>query len=592
MTNERYSIEITALDKCFLSKKNTKIQALNNVSFKIPKGCITALVGADGAGKTTLLRIICGLLRPDQGDIKVIGLDVNKQASLIQSSIAYMPQRFGLYEDLTVAENLALYADLHNVPPHIREQRFTLLLTMTNLINFTDRAAGKLSGGMKQKLGLACTLVRSPELLLLDEPSVGVDPLSRLELWQIIVQLIEHDQLTVLLSTTYMDEAERCDHVAILHEGTLIAQANPQTIAHYAKGATFYLETKENESIKQLQTDLYQQSVTVNAVPEQGKIRLVIKKPEDLHKLKNCLNNRIYHPIAPTLEDGFLVLLSQQPNTINHLSTPPSIKPNHPFSKSVIKVNHLTRKFGNFTAVDNVSFSIQQGEIFGLLGPNGAGKTTTFRMLCGLIPATSGELEVIGVNLRNAPAQVRKRIGYVAQKFSLYENLTVKENLTFFGKTYGLTHKKLKERIEQVCHDFSLTKYLNLPTKQLVGGYQRRLSMAVGLLHEPDILFLDEPTSGSDPITRREFWRKIIALASTGITIIITTHFMEEAEYCDRILIQDAGKLLAIGTPEQVRYQADPNANKKLTMEQAFINIIQQQRYQQSTLNEQSTRSK
>ncbi|AZS50110.1 ABC transporter ATP-binding protein [Entomomonas moraniae] len=588
MTNERYSIEITALNKCFSSKKNTKIQALNNVSLQIPEGCITALVGADGAGKTTLLRIICGLLHSDQGDIKVIGLDVNKHTSMIQSRIAYMPQRFGLYEDLTVGENLELYADLHNVPPEIREQRFKLLLTMTNLLNFTDRAAGKLSGGMKQKLGLACTLVRSPRLLLLDEPSVGVDPLSRLELWQIIEQLIEHDQLTVLLSTTYMDEAERCNHVAILHEGSLIAQANPQTIANYAKGTTFYLETRENESIRQLQTDLYKQSITVNAVPEQGKIRLVIKKPEYIQKLQYCLLNRTYYPIAPTLEDGFLVLLSQQQNTINVLSNSNPIKPHHPFNKEVIKVNHLIRKFGNFTAVDDISFSIQQGEIFGLLGPNGAGKTTTFRMLCGLIPATSGELEVIGVNLRNAPAQVRKRIGYVAQKFSLYENLTVKENLTFFGKTYGLTNKKLKERIELVCHEFSLTKYLYLPTKQLVGGYQRRLSMAVGLLHEPDILFLDEPTSGSDPITRREFWRKIIALASTGITIIITTHFMEEAEYCDRILIQDAGKLLALGTPNQVRYEANPNAKEKLSMEQAFINIIKRQRHQQSILNEQS----
>lgn len=586
MTKERYSIEITALNKCFSPKKHTKIQALNNVSLQIPEGCITALVGADGAGKTTLLRIICSLLRADQGNIKVIGLEINKHASMIQSSIAYMPQRFGLYEDLTVAENLALYADLHNVPPEIREQRFKLLLTMTNLLNFTDRAAGKLSGGMKQKLGLACTLVRSPKLLLLDEPSVGVDPLSRLELWQIIVQLIKHDQLTVLLSTTYMDEAERCDHVAILHEGSLIAQANPQTIANYAKGTTFYLETRVNENIRQLQTELYKQSITVNAVPEQGKIRLVIKKPEHIHKLEHCLLNRIYHPIAPTLEDGFLVLLSQQQNTTDNLSSSNPIKPNHPFNKEVIKVNHLTRKFGNFTAVDNISFSIQQGEIFGLLGPNGAGKTTTFRMLCGLIPATSGELEVIGVNLRNAPAQVRKRIGYVAQKFSLYENLTVKENLIFFGKTYGLTNKKLKERIELVCHEFSLTKYLNLPTKQLVGGYQRRLSMAVGLLHEPDILFLDEPTSGSDPITRREFWRKIIELASTGITIIITTHFMEEAEYCDRILIQDAGKLLALGTPNQVRYQANPNAKEKLSMEQAFINIIKRQRHQQGTLNE------
>lgn len=580
MIDNEYIIEIEALNKSFSSKHHPSIKALDHISLQIPRGGITAIVGADGAGKTTLLRVICGLLHADQGSVKVLGLDINQHAQTIQSAIAYMPQRFGLYEDLTVMENLTLYADLHNVPQKIRQERFNLLLAITDLASFTHRAAGKLSGGMKQKLGLACTLVRSPELLLLDEPSVGVDPLSRLELWQIIMQLIKREQLTVLLSTTYMDEAERCNHVSILHNGRLIAQASPQNIANYAKEATFYLNTKPNESLRQLQTILYAQTFTVNAVPEKGRIRLVIKHADDITQLYDCLDNRVYQTIPPTLEDGFLVLLKQQQNEISNLPISNLKTKNTQSTGEIIKVNNLIRKFGTFTAVDNVSFSIHQGEIFGLLGPNGAGKTTTFRMLCGLIPATSGELEVVGVNLRNAPAKVRKRIGYVAQKFSLYGNLTVKENLTFFGKTYGLRGQKLKGRIDQVCYEFSLTKYIDLPARQLVGGFQRRLSMAVGLLHEPDILFLDEPTSGSDPITRREFWQKIITLASTGITIIITTHFMEEAEYCDRILIQDSGKLLALGTPNQVRQQATTNAGTVLSMEQAFINIIKQQRRQ------------
>lgn len=580
MNNSDYAIAVQGLSKIFTPNKEQRITALDQVSLAIPYGSISALVGADGAGKTTLIRIACGLLNADQGNVHVLGLDVKTQAQTIQSRISYMPQRFGLYEDLTIQENLTLYADLHHVPQQERHQRFDKLLAMTDLSRFTKRLAGKLSGGMKQKLGLACTLVRSPELLILDEPSVGVDPLSRLELWQIIEQLVNDEQLTVLLSTTYMDEAARCAMVYILHEGKLLAQDTPHNISQYAEQNTYLVNPVPQQPARLLQAKLYDQQHTVDAVPQAGKVRLVLKNNTPITA---AVNNENYQAICPSLEDGFMVLLNKQ----HHIEKKtPSTTLNTPISNNhdtVISVHNLRRTFGDFVAVDKTSFDIQRGEIFGLLGPNGAGKTTTFRMLCGLLPASEGELEVAGVNLRQARASARKKIGYVAQKFSLYGSLTVKENLTFFGRAYGLTGKTLAKRIEAVTQEFSLATYSKSVCSQLPGGFKQRLSMATGLLHEPDILFLDEPTSGSDPIARREFWRRITALAETGTTIIITTHFMEEAEYCDRILIQDAGQVLALGTPEQVRQQANKNASEQLSMEQAFIEIVQQRR-QQNTL--------
>lgn len=579
MNNNSYAIVVEEASKVFTPKKAKPVVALDNISLNIPYGSISALVGADGAGKTTLLRMVCGLLTLEQGSISVLGLDVKQHAHSIQSRISYMPQRFGLYEDLTVQENLDLYADLHNVPQDERIQRFSKLLTMTDLARFTGRLAGKLSGGMKQKLGLACTLVRAPELLILDEPSVGVDPLSRLELWEIIEQLVKDEQLTVLLSTTYMDEAQRCARVFILHEGKLLVQDTPTNIAKYANNNSYLITPRADESVRLLQALFYDLAVTVDAVPEAGKVRLVLTQQQDFAQIKPLLGDRAYQAIAPSLEDGFMLLLKQQATDKQSFRYPSiTSQKNISQNKEVIKVHNLRRLFGDFVAVDKTSFSIGQGEIFGLLGPNGAGKTTTFRMLCGLLPASEGELEVAGVDLRTAAASARKRIGYVAQKFSLYGHLTVKENLIFFGRAYGLKNKKLQQRISDVCKEFSLEKYFTVSTAQLPGGFKQRLSMATGLLHEPEILFLDEPTSGSDPIARREFWRRITALAIEGTTIIVTTHFMEEAEYCDRILIQDAGKVLAFGTPSEVRAQAKSGGLTPLSMEQAFIEIVQQQR--------------
>ncbi|QJP09608.1 ATP-binding cassette domain-containing protein [Pseudomonas multiresinivorans] len=578
-------IRAEGLAKHFLVKESGKtVQALKDISLDIPRGQLTALVGPDGAGKTTFLRLVAGLLQANAGTLTVLDLDVHTHPQQVQDRISYMPQRFGLYEDLSVQENLDLYADLHGVPHKERQERYQRLLEMTDLARFTDRPAGKLSGGMKQKLGLACTLVRSPDLLLLDEPTVGVDPLSRRELWEIIQQLIEQEQLSVLVSTSYMDEAERCAEVFLLHQGQLMAKGDPASIREHADNLCFIATPPPDEPARTLQARLLDDHQNiVDAVPQSGEVRFIRQPDADQGKLDQLLDGAPVRQVDARLEDGFMFLLRARSDAeqVDMESLKAGTRrhgESHADSdETVIEVKDLVRKFGDFTAVASTSFSVHRGEIFGLLGPNGAGKTTTFRMLCGLLPATSGTLQVAGVNLRNARAQARRKVGYVSQKFSLYGNLSVAENLRFFGGAYGLGGKQLKQRMEEVSHQFDLAGQEDSPSGQLPGGFKQRLAMAVGLLHEPEILFLDEPTSGADPLARRGFWQRITALAASGTTIIITTHFMEEAEYCDRIVIQDAGKLLAMGTPREVREQAGGQGST-LNMEQAFIEIVESNR--------------
>ncbi|XPG48539.1 ATP-binding cassette domain-containing protein [Variovorax sp. KK3] len=556
------------------------VQALADVSLRIPAGTLSALVGPDGSGKTTLLRLAAGLMRADSGSLQVLGIDVAADPQAVQDRISYMPQRFGLYEDLSVQENLDLYADLHGVAKDVRRERYARLMEMTDLGRFTARPAGKLSGGMKQKLGLACTLVRSPQLLLLDEPTVGVDPLSRRELWQIVQQLVDDEHLSVIVSTAYLDEAERCAQVFVMHEGHLIAEGAPQAIRDNARGLCHIARPPQGMAARTLQARLLDAPASIiDAVPQGGDVRFIRRPDTDDAALAALFDGMPVEPVTARLEDGFMVLLrakqqnAKSPTAPIALEAAAASEPGKP-DEVVIEVKDLVRKFGDFTAVASTSFSVRRGEIFGLLGPNGAGKTTTFRMLCGLLPASSGFLQVAGVNLRHARAQARSRVGYVSQKFALYGNLTVQENLEFFGGAYGLRGARLRERMQAVLAQFELQGQEGAASGQLPGGFKQRLAMATGLLHEPEILFLDEPTSGTDPLARREFWRRITALAEAGVTIIITTHFMEEAEYCDRIVIQDAGRLLALGTPQQVRVQAGSAPD----MEQAFIGIVTQAR--------------
>jgi len=581
MTDNNVVVQAHNLSMAFKAenKKSAEIKAINDLNMQIKKGELTALVGPDGSGKTTLLRLIAGLYKATSGSLNVLGFDIDKHPQAVQDRISYMPQRFGLYEDLSVEENLALYADLHGVPREVRSQRFKRLLEITDLTQFTERLAGQLSGGMKQKLGLACTLVRSPELLLLDEPSVGVDPLSRRDLWIIIEQLVQKESLSVIISTAYMDEAEKCDYVYIMYEGKILKQGSPEQLKEIAHGQTWKVKFSEQIKARTLQAQLLGNSIDIiDAVPKGEQVNFIGRQKELSTDI--LPQGLVAHRRSAELEDAFMMLLQQTQKQPKHIPISEQAfqleQNNHLKSEQpVIVVKDLVRTFGDFTAVSNTSFDVQRGEIFGLLGPNGAGKTTTFRMLCGLLPASSGYLEVAGKNLRTARAEARAKVGYVSQKFALYSNLTVLENLKFFGGAYGLAGKKLNQQIDKALQQYDLNP--NIKSGDLPGGYKQRLSMAAALLHEPEILFLDEPTSGIDPLARRSFWYSIGELTNQGITIIITTHFMEEAEYCDRIAIQDAGKLLALGSPQQVRNLASQDKHFG-DMNEAFIAIVEQAR--------------
>jgi ABC-2 type transport system ATP-binding protein len=576
------------LRKEFRREDAGTVRALDGVSFEAEHGELTALVGPDGAGKTTLMRLAAGLLRADAGSLKVLGVDVVADPQQVQDRISYMPQRFGLYDDLTVAENLDLYASLHGVSADDRARRYPELMEMTSLGPFTTRLAGQLSGGMKQKLGLACTLVRSPELLLLDEPTVGVDPLSRRELWDIVRRLVADRGLTVLLSTAYLDEAERCSRVIMLHQGQVLSQSSPQQIADMAAGRSFVALPASGQSARTLQARLLDQPDIVDAVPDAGRVRFVrgaVGAESVSAQRSPALHDLNANPVAPRFEDGFMILL--RAHSERDRSKPFAIP--HPLARQnqepVVRVQALAKRFGAFTAVDRISFEVRRGQIFGLLGPNGAGKTTTFRMLCGLLAPSGGELHVAGADVRKASASARARLGYVAQKFSLYGPLSVTENLEFFASAYGLRGAHRQGRIDWAMEQFELGAHARTTSAQLPGGYKQRLAMAAALLHEPEILFLDEPTSGADPLARRSFWRRITALAEQGVTIIVTTHFMQEAEYCDQIAIMDAGRMLAQGSPAQVRELGRTGAGHEPGMDDAFIAVVERARDRQKSSN-------
>ena len=567
------------LGKTFSSGSRV-IQALDGIDLTVAPGRITGLIGPDGAGKTTLMRLAAGLLRADTGELRVLDLDVSREPLAVQSAIGYMPQRFGLYEDLSVQENLDLYADLQGVLAAERRGRYAELLHMVGLARFTARLAGRLSGGMKQKLGLACTLVRPPRLLLLDEPTVGVDPVSRRELWAIVQRLVREEGVSVLLSTAYLDEAERCDEVILLHQGRLLGQGTPASFSEPLTGRC-YLVNAPAIPKRRLQMRLTALPAVADAIIQGESVRVVARAvgPLDLSSLDAGPAGVEVRPVAPNFEDAFIIRLQGEHDATTGESPPlPMAAAMANDDAAVIRVDRVQRRFGEFYAVKDVSFEVRRGEIFGLLGANGAGKSTTFRMLCGLLPASGGRLEVAGHDLRHAAAQARGRIGYMAQRFSLYGNLTVQENLAFFASVYGLSGKTKYERIATVMEDFELITYANTASRTLPAGYKQRLAFAAALMHQPDILFLDEPTSGMDPLARREFWWHINALAESGITVLVTTHFMDEANYCDRLAILADGEVLAIDAPEALRADFSIDGKAEVSMEDAFIALIEHRR--------------
>jgi ABC-2 type transport system ATP-binding protein len=554
------------------------IHALDHVTATVKSGIVTGLIGPDGAGKTTLMRLIAGLLTPDEGQIQVLGIDALSETQQVQSVIGYMPQRFGLYEDLSVQENLDLYADLHALALVDRSSRYSELMRMTGLSQFTSRLAGRLSGGMKQKLGLACVLVGSPPLLLLDEPTVGVDPVSRRELWAIIHRLVNDRGATVLLSTAYLDEAERCSEIILMHEGKLLGQDEPAAFTQQLAGRTFHILASSSAK-RALQERANQVPGIIDAIVQGSAVRIVTEQaiaPTAVQLAGAGGSDLKIIPVAPRFEDSFVSLLKTSARSMLTSSGHPVTTSHHAavINEEMIAVRHLSRRFGDFYAVRDVNFTVRRGEVFGLLGANGAGKSTTFRMLCGLLPASEGTMHVAGVDSRRAAAQARSRIGYMAQRFSLYADLSTIENLHFFSHAYGLKGARRRERLQWALDEFELDPLADATSRDLPLGFKQRLALAVALMHEPDVLFLDEPTSGVDPLARRDFWRRINALAENGITVMVTTHFMEEAEYCDRLVIMVQGRLLAEGTSEDMRARFRSDDMPNPTMEDAFVALV------------------
>lgn len=549
------------------------LPALADVNVLVPGGVVTGLVGPDGAGKTTLLRIFAGLLLPDSGQARVLGHDPGAEVNTLRDLIGYMPQKFGLYEDLTVLENLKLYADLKGLHGSARKDAFEKLLTFTDLNRFTSRLAGNLSGGMKQKLGLACTLLGSPKLLLLDEPGVGVDPISRRELWRMVHDLVQQG-LAVIWSTAYLDEAELCDRVILLNTGKVLFTGAPTELHERVRGRVFLLKNPVDPPRIALRR-ARQDPASMDGVVQGQSVRLICRVGEKLNPQKYGV-----HPDArleitsPRFEDGFIDLLGGVESASSSLAQAVLERPLD--GATVIETRALTKRFGDFVAADSISISVKRGEVFGLLGPNGAGKSTTFKMLCGLLSPSSGDAQVAGVDLRGGRSEARQRLGYMAQKFSLYGHLSVRHNLEFFAGVYALSGKEKRDSIARLVQVFEFESYLNEKAGELPLGHKQRLALACALLHSPEILFLDEPTSGVDPLTRREFWSHINGLVERGVTVLVTTHFMDEAEYCDRIALISQGKMVALGSPDELKASIKTATNPEPTMEEAFIALVQE----------------
>ena len=464
---------MNAIDVKNISKSYGRVQALSDVSFTVGKGEVFGLIGPDGAGKTSLFRILCSLLLPDVGTVAVDGYDVVKQMREVRSRVGYMPGKFSLYQDLTIEENLNFFATLFGTT--VEEGYDTIKAIYSQIERFKDRKAGALSGGMKQKLALSCALVHQPSVLLLDEPTTGVDPVSRKELWEMLLML-KQSGITIVASTPYLDEVRCCERVAFLDRGRVRGIGNPDDILTRFAG--------------------------------------------------------IFNP--PGIEDG---------SRFNVQGS----------SENVIEVEHLVKAFGSFHAVDDISFSVKRGEIFGFLGANGAGKTTAMHMLTGLNQPTSGTGRVVGYDIRTEYEQIKKHIGYMSQRFSLYEDLTVAENIRLFAGIYGMNKEEVTRKMDEVLKQLKFEEHTDDLVGSLPLGWKQKLAFSVSIFHDPGVVFLDEPTGGVDPATRRQFWELIYDAARRGITVFVTTHYMDEAEYCDRISIMVDGKISALGTPDELK---------------------------------------
>jgi ABC-2 type transport system ATP-binding protein len=566
------TVEVELEDVC---KQFGSVTALKDVSASIEGGHLTGLVGPDGAGKTTLMRMMAGLMTATAGRVCVAGCDAAADSRRIHYLTGYMPQRFGLYEDLTVQENLDLYADLRGLDRSERSGTFGQLLHFTGLESFTGRLAGNLSGGMKQKLGLACALMARPRVLLLDEPSVGVDPVSRRDLWS-MVQALAGEGMAVVWSTAYLDEAERCDEVLLLEEGELVYAGAPARLTERLRGRSFLAGGVRGDR-RRLLTSLLESPAVRDGVIQGASVRLVLAAEARIEQVQGLCDEYSARltETRPRFEDAFIDLLGGGPGGHSPIAEKMDyISDDHDI---MVRCDGLSKRFGDFTAVDQVSFAVRRGEILGLLGPNGAGKSTTFKMLCGLLKPSAGSAEVVGLDLRHSGSEAKMQLGYMAQKFSLYGLMSVRQNLQFFSGIYGLRGELRDRRIREMIDTFELDPYLEASPDDLPLGFKQRMALACALMHRPRVLFLDEPTSGVDPITRREFWTHITGLVGRGVTVLVTTHFMDEAEYCDRVALINRGQLIALDTPDGLKAGVASEELPDPSMEEAFIQLVLRQ---------------
>ena len=549
-----------------VSKNYKNVQALNDVSLSVNAGKIFGLIGPDGAGKSTLIHLMTGVLSTKKGKIEVLGKDVLKKPESVKSSIGFLPQGLGLSlaQELSVEENINFFAEINGVDGGTREKRKELLLGSTGLSTFKDREAKNLSGGMKQKLALCCTLIHEPPLIFLDEPTTGVDPISRRDIWTLVNTMVKDKNLTFFITTSYMDEAARCHEIIMMHEGKIIEEGDPDSMPKKLKGKFAQIDVKTQED-QQSALSVFKHLKDVKMIYPMGHRLNLIYDNVSLDQIKaegvsQGAKIEKMETETPGIEDVFLSKITEGVKDVDEkvfeefFQRDENSNHDKSLNKVMIQTHEIEKKFGDFVAVNKISFDVKRGEIFGFLGPNGAGKTTTIKMLCGLYPPTSGKGEINNLDLFESQFEIKKRIGYMSQKFSLYRDLTVSENIMLYGGIYNVQKDELIRRRELILKIAGLEGQGDFITGDLPMGIKQRLALGCAIIHKPDCIFLDEPTSGVDPIARRQFWDIIYLLSRRmGVTVLVTTHYMDEAEHCDRLSLMTNGSIVALGSPQDLK---------------------------------------
>jgi ABC-2 type transport system ATP-binding protein len=545
----------SAIDVRGLKKRYGALEAVRGISFEVQRGEIFGLIGADGAGKTTTFQILAGVMEVTGGTAEIFG----RPARDARSRTGYLTQTFSLYPDLTVTENIRYIGELRHVPPAEIDERGARYLKMFDMDRFSKRLAAQLSGGMKQKLALVCALVSEPDILLLDEPTTGVDPVSRREFWDTLAHLAGQG-LTVLIATPYLDEAERCNRIALFHLGEILQIGTPDEFREGLHAKRIELRAPDLRKALHAVRKVTGPDSDIFDVQRFGdRLDLLSHSPEAAQrKMEEVMHAEgiaidSVRVDAPTLENTFVATLRSLSQETRDTPFPSRRDHRDKRGQIAIGAEHLTKKFGSFTAVHDVSLQVRYGEIYGLLGANGAGKTTTIKMLCGLLEASTGNMQLAGERGAFRSTEIRQQIGYMSQKFSLYDDLSIAENLDFFGGVYGVPAEELKEKEGWVLEFSGLEGKENQVTGSLPGGWKQRVAFGSAIMHEPGIVFLDEPTSGVDPLARRAFWMMINRLADAGTAVLVTTHYLEEAEQCNRLGFMVAGELLVEGTPSEIK---------------------------------------